>query len=492
MKDILEVDVCIVGSGFCGYTCYKKLSNSNKNILLVEGGDLQTPTSPDGQKFFKVANNDFVSEIKLKNKTHKVLNSLDLSFAQRAFTLGGSSETWSGYIKPFEPSSYLNKYSEFENQHWDDFNLLKFNNESLEILNSPIKDFNPENVSKSIGVKLEKLPKGLSYTTYAWAKSPLRLKSFWINKATSSVDKLENKSRNVLYGHKLVDAEIKEQKIYKLIFKNNKNKTFFVKAKKFIIALGGVENGRFIEILRKKNSLEKSYNYINNFQEHPSLGNCAYVNLNLQRIPEYFFKRFPVKDSQNQKEGDIAIVVKAWDGIGTPKATIWLRKRYNFNFRLRGLRAKIRSFVKSDDYFNYAIDMRCEQRPCINSNLNFNNSITKLNWEVAEQDFKIYSQYLKRFISFFKSKGYIKDFALSSNAYLGYYLPKHCDGQGHHMGTVPLTSTDKLLDRNFRLLSYKNTYVIGSSAFPTSGFENPTHLAISTALAAVDHINKNF
>ena len=75
--------------------------------------------------------------------------------------------------------------------------------------------------------------------------------------------------------------------------------------------------------------------------------------------------------------------------------------------------------------------------------------------------------------------------------YLGYYLHKYGEGGSHHMGTVPLTNTDKLLDNNFRLLSYNNTYIIGSSAFPTSGFENPTHGAISTALAAAEHIKGN-
>ena len=146
----MEVDICIVGSGFCGYTAYKKLLKTNKKILLVEGGDLPTPTSSDDQKFYKVVNNDFITSIKFKNKIHNVLNRLDLSFSQRAYTLGGSSEKWSGFIKPFEPSSYLNKFPKFESQSWNDFNLLKYDNESLEILNSPIKDFNPENVSKSI------------------------------------------------------------------------------------------------------------------------------------------------------------------------------------------------------------------------------------------------------------------------------------------------------------------------------------------------------
>ena len=56
------------------------------------------------------------------------------------------------------------------------------------------------------------------------------------------------------------------------------------------------------------------------------------------------------------------------------------------------------------------------------------------------------------------------------------------------MGTVPYLKDESLIDANFRLKEYKNIYVVGSSAFPTSGFENPTHNSMAIALAASDHI----
>ena len=37
--------ICIVGSGFCGYAAYKKFKENNLNLLLIEGGEVQTATS---------------------------------------------------------------------------------------------------------------------------------------------------------------------------------------------------------------------------------------------------------------------------------------------------------------------------------------------------------------------------------------------------------------------------------------------------------------
>ena len=56
------------------------------------------------------------------------------------------------------------------------------------------------------------------------------------------------------------------------------------------------------------------------------------------------------------------------------------------------------------------------------------------------------------------------------------------------MGTVPYTLNNDLINEKFKLTAYDNTYVVGSSAFPTSGFENPTHAAMATALIAADDI----
>ena len=56
------------------------------------------------------------------------------------------------------------------------------------------------------------------------------------------------------------------------------------------------------------------------------------------------------------------------------------------------------------------------------------------------------------------------------------------------MGTVPFGSNNSVIDKNFAHKKFKNIYFVGSSSFPTSGYENPTQAAIATSLIATDNI----
>ena len=58
------------------------------------------------------------------------------------------------------------------------------------------------------------------------------------------------------------------------------------------------------------------------------------------------------------------------------------------------------------------------------------------------------------------------------------------------MGTVPYFNGESVTDNSFRHKIFSNMYIVGSSVFPTSGFENPTHGAIATTLLAVDDLLK--
>ena len=482
MANYLQKELCIVGSGFCGYAAYKKLLKSNHDLILVEGGNFETPKYQKDQDFYKINQNKLVSSFKFGGKIFNIKNLLDVSFRDRKFTLGGSSECWSGWIKPMEKSTFNNIFNNYESQNWEGIDLSKFENESSAILNSPIENFDPYAVANSINLNLPILPKGLDYTVYAWAESPLRLKNYWSNKSTNHFQNITDK-KNVLYSHKLIDVEIFEGKIDSLIFENNEKDILKIKAKVFIIALGGIENARFIKKLNEKSpSNISNKNIIGNFQEHPHLFDIAMFNYGKKEIPEILKWRIPYKSEKNGSKGKIKFAITAWDGIGTPKVAFEIKSYENKP------KAFLKSLLKGNPYFDCKINMRCEQSPNKSSNLQFNKFDTKLNWNVSSSDFKYYSNYLKRFISFLRFNEFIKDFQLKNDSFKDYIFPMESDGGAHHMGTVPLTQNSLILDKTFRHSIFKNIYVVGSSSFPTSGFENPTHTAIATTLAAVENI----
>ena len=485
MRNVIKRDICIVGSGFCGYTAYQKLKDKNIDLILVEGGDFDTPNNYKEQKFYNVDNNKFVSNINVGKKKFNILNSIDASFRDRRYTLGGSSEAWSGWIKPFEKSTYDNKFEGFSNQRWRNSNLSRFDKESLELLNSPILEFDPFKVANSLNFDLPVLPNGLYYTVYSWAETPLRLKSFWSNKATSNFKELTN-NKNVLYSFRLIDLNIRDNKVNSLIFAGKDNSLLEVQANTFIVALGGIENTRFAKILSNKdNSFRYPKELIGNFQEHPHLYDMAMFNLSEKPIPEIIKSRIPILTKEKKLKGKVKICIAAWDGLGTPKVTFEIKQPIN------KIKSWIKSKLRNETYYDCRVHLRCEQTPKLGSKINFSKAKTNLNWEVKDSDFKFYSNYLKRFSTYMKSMNYVKDFKIGNESYSNYTFPKNAYGGAHHMGTVPLTLDNEILDKNFSHSLYKNIYIVGSSSFPTSGFENPTHCAISTTLAALEDIQKD-
>ena len=481
--------VCIVGSGFCGFSAYKKLKEENIELLVIEGGDFETPKSELEQIFYKIFKNPVVKF----NKNIELKNRLDPSFNDRKYTLGGSSECWTGWIKPFEESTYKNYFDDNLNQRWGDLNLSDYNNEVLNLLNSPIKEFNPNSISKRLNVKLPTLNNGLTYTSYAWASEPLRLKKFWEKKVFNSqtLNKFDN-SKDVIIGYRLIDFKKKNNNIETLIFKNKQGKKLLVNADYFIFCMGGIENARFAEKIFRDSPVDNlNKEIIGNFQEHPHFYNIAYFNKGKKSIPDLLTRRRIISDNyDSSRSGSVKIAIEAWDGPGTPKATFHIyKKQRKFTNRVQNfLRANLKkTLLPSADYW---ITMRGEQTPNKLSKLSFSSDKSILNWDIKDSDFEYYSKYLKRLGSFLINKNYASQFYLSYSSKNNFAIPPQIYGGCHHMGTVPFLQDNSLINNKFRLSIFQNSYMVGSSSFPTSGFENPTHAAMATALIACEDLIK--
>ena len=61
-------------------------------------------------------------------------------------------------IKPFEETTYKNNFKNLGKQQWGDLNFKKYYKEALEILRSPIDNFDPYHLAKSLDINLLELP----------------------------------------------------------------------------------------------------------------------------------------------------------------------------------------------------------------------------------------------------------------------------------------------------------------------------------------------
>ena len=158
----------------------------------------------------------------------------------------------------------------------------KYNEEILNILNSLTIDFEPESIAKNYS-KLPNLPPGLKYTTYAWAPSPLRLKSFWLNQLKNT----KKDQSDIITGYKLIDFQFQQDKLTGLIFENKDGQSLIVESKFFMFCMGGIENAKFTKkLLESKKNVSQKNNNLCNFQEHPHL----YFLAGLIKVKNYYQK----------------------------------------------------------------------------------------------------------------------------------------------------------------------------------------------------------
>lgn len=483
-----------MGSGFCGFEAFKNLQEKGVEALVIEGGNKKTPSSENEQSYYKMP---LASKYCATLYNRDIKSDLDLSFRDRKFTLGGSSECWGGWIKPLEETTYKNRYLSSPQSSWGRVELSPFDESCLKSLNSPILNFDPYIIAQTLGYKLPPLPEGLYYSTYAWANSPLRLKEFWKNLAVSQPSELGRNGKYILTGFKLFSCELSSSSecISSLIFKGANDQILKVKADNFIIAMGGIENARFSKyLLNLRAPLNgNSSSNLGNFQEHPHLYNILTCKKGKQKIPPIIGNRVHVKANGREikNDGYINISITAWDGEGSPKACFMINDHNN---KIEGIKNAIRSFLgKPQTSGPFTVTARCEQRPIKESKINFlTNGKLNLDWKVDALDFKLYSDYLKRYTSFMISKNYIDDPKLAWEALSGIAVPTVATGGAHHMGTVAYSADGRgLVDENFKLLGFENIYIVGTSSFPSSGFENPTVAAMATSHKATQAILKS-
>ena len=63
-------------------------------------------------------------------------------------------------------------------------------------------------------------------------------------------------------------------------------------------------------------------------------------------------------------------------------------------------------------------------------------------------------------------------------------------GAHHHMGTTRMSESlqNGVVDKNCKVHTVDNLYVVGSSVFPTAGFVNPTLTILALTIRLADHL----
>jgi len=459
-------DFCVVGSGPAGMTLALELERDGRSVILLEGGGLDR--SDESQDIYK---GDVIGDPYYK---------LDTS---RLRYLGGTSGHWGGWCRAFKEGDFQKKEG-FEVAHW------------------PIekKDLDPF------------LEKALSILEVSQPRNDVMIDSeFGIKETSISLSRVRfgekyrerlNSSKNVTYATNanLTGLKTDGQRVWSATVTNFAGQSADVKAKHFILAMGGIENSRMLlwcnnqtkgKIVDPRAPLGRYW------MEHPGyrIGH-ALVDFKITKSDYYIPHRLLVlTDAVKRKLSILScnIVLEELPSVGTkgllkdllcvaPKVGEWAASLAGKNIVCG---AKLSAGWEQEPIWNNHVKLSATKRD------RFGISLTELHWEKTDRDFATLQQSLSQFNEYLMAGNHgrlrLHDWVFGKDA------PPTSDDDGasyHHIGGTRMAHTvnNGVVDSNCRVFGQGNLYVAGSSVFPTGGESNPTLTIVQLSLRLAKHL----
>ena len=463
-----KYDFCICGAGAAGITLAIKLAQKGARIVLLEGGGLEH--SQQSQEIYKY-------------KSVGMPGWLDL---MRIRYLGGTTNIWSGRCRPFEKSDFNTKtIGELPGWPIPKGEIDVYLNEALTILD--IRTDNPfAPIENNPQLKRNFYP-----DYFALSSPPTRFGKKYLEQLTKS------KNIDLFLNANVVDIRLAEnlETVSGVTVKNYDGITSEVKAKNYILCLGGVANAK---ILLNSDSQIKG-----GIGNHAALvGACYMDHLN---VP---LGRFVMKNPPKRMEFFTSDEFIGERNIGKSNVTFGVVQEVKAYGRTRkikeffqelscsmGIKDKVRLLVEFDCPSEGIIGTMCEQSPDILSRIYLDKERDSLgmrrivhDWRLNAWDKKtirtIAVDIAKQFAEADLGRVQLNDYILNDS--LDIPLSQH----SHHMGTTRMAKRPEhgVVDRNCKVFNTENLYIGGSSIFATCGAASPTMPLIQFALRLADHL----
>lgn len=509
-------DVCIIGAGAAGITLAKELCDTKLSIILVESGGV-TPEaetqalyqgSSSGSRYFPL------SESRLR-------------------MLGGSTNHWEGFCAPFDPL-------DFEFRDWVPQSGWPISRKDLEPhyqKAQKILGLQAFEYGEVLWKKLDCNPPNLNpskFTFKFWQTSPSPTRFMglfhrdWMQK--------QNNLNVLLHANAVsINASSSTNMIESVRIKNLAAGTALVKAKKFVLACGGIENSRLLLASNdvKPNGIGNEFDQVGRyFMEHPHIysGVIAGEDKDIAALTNLFDEM-----GKHGKFGDTVI----FPGACVSETLQKQEKILNCSFTFQKMRdpdsaiVSIKEFMKTshdghlpdnslsklwhiisniDDLVDFveerrtgkisenqavtAVYARSEQAPNPDSRITLTDEKDALGiprahftWSLTEIDrktIKVATQNLGNEIGRL-SKGRMR---LLSWLAEGEEWGTDLEGGYHHMGGTRMSEAceNGVVDINCKVHTMDNLYVAGSSTFTTGSYANPTLTLIALAVRLAAHL----
>lgn len=509
----IETDICIVGAGAAGITLARELTGSLFQVVMLESG---------GFEFEKATQSLYEGE--------SVGAPYDL-YETRARLFGGSTNWWAGWCRPLDPDDFAVR-DWIPNSGWpigrDD--LQPYYDRAAPVCGIEKDDFDFSDWKKKRDIPPRSVLCGGSpfVDTQVSPNNPRRRRF-----GESYRQEIKSAPNVTCYLHANVVELVTDDRASEVKSVRAKcldGKEFSVKAKRFVLASGGIENARLLLLSNRVQSegLGNRYGLVGRyFMDH----------LRLPCLPIRF-----VEPGRPSRLYDSMYGLKTWQAVATLSPTESIRKKYKiakyktyvnaafFGEDNVGFESLMRLYRRSEfggpsngsladigkivgnfplvsaaafgHYFHpdwmirkYNLRGIMEQVPNPESRVTLSDAKDRLGCNRVRIDWRFTE--VEKETSYFGPKIIAEELESGDIAKLqnGVFHDRanwspEMKWTWHHMGTTRMHENEKhgVVDPNCRVHGMNNLFVAGSSVFPTGGNDLPTFTIVALAIRLSDHL----
>ncbi len=473
----------IIGSGPAGISLAIELEKKKIQSIILEAGEFDY--SEDSQKFYKteVVGDHLVDAIEYT----------------RLRMFGGTSVHWGGTCRTLDDS-------DFKNWPISKKDLNQYVDRAAKILDIKNPNFREKKINENLKI--------VEFQNSIDLKEPeLRIPVNFGEKYKEII----NKSKNIdLILRSPVTKIIGRNKLAQNVEINYLGQKYYLKGKKYILATGGIENSRILLWSKENNN-----NFIN--KDLP-IGNYWYTHP-FHILGKGFTDKKKIKDVLKHEFNEFynmfgwGIDTKTFNISPTQKfmnenkilnsclfITLHDRKNDDFKDIIKNflcfapeISKKIVKKFEKTLYCGTTFSSAWEQNPNYNNRIELSKQTDPIGVpyvkifykkdEIVRKTAKVMMEEVaKLLIENDMGRVNISEFLLNKQDY-------QTDGGGqHHLGGTIMGNNYKssVVDKNLKLHSTENLYVLGSSVYPSGGHANPTLTIVQLSCRLADQIYEEF
>ncbi|HEY4337373.1 MAG TPA: GMC family oxidoreductase [Puia sp.] len=497
---LMEGDICIVGTGPAGLSIAMEWNNTPYKVILLEGGGLDY----DEQE----------QELYAGRTTGQPYFPLKSSYLHY---FGGTSNHWGGFCSTFDEL-------DFEQRDWiphSGWPIKKTDLDPFYARAHPILDLGPcEYDAKKWQSKDGELRTLLPDNTAIWNKvwqfsSPTRFGK----KFGPAIKQSKNIHLYTYANATEVKANSMVSNVESITIKNFSGKEHTVKAKRYILACGAIQNARLL--LMSNRQATKGLGNDNDlvgrfFMDHLEM-KSAYLHLPFRDPLKFYLMtqgrtkmRCELAISREMQErhailnGTSSLKSINEANIDQPAMKSWTsadpKKNGHVGFFRDHLARTISFMDRTIGGSQFMMYTRIEQAPNPHSRIMLDGVTDALGMPKAMLHWELSPMERRSMRTMYELIGRQFGAAGTGRVQLMDYLedpddagwPDFAGGGWHHIGTTRMSDTPRkgVVDANCKVHGISNLYVAGASCFVTAGSANPTLTLVALSLRLSDHLKK--